>query len=418
MNLFTGWVSEIERYYRWVASPYERGVISLRPRGATRGRVLLAHEIEPFWRRSAPGTPAKHNDQRGVVLYAEALLARDYAVDIIDATRMFAPRGRHYDAFVGMVRCVDALAPQLPRSCLRIALLDFAHWTSLVSAQMQRVIDVQSRRGVGVELGPAMRHNHGIDVADYGILIGNATTAATYAYAGKLLFELPNLALRTFATLHDQDVDACRRRFLWLGGRGLAYKGLGLVLEAFARMPEFHLTVCGHVHKERRFVEAYRRELFETANVTVQGWIGIPSPAFADVAQTTLAQVYPSASEGQSGAVLNGMQAGLIPVVSRETGLDIDSRFGVELADCAIDTIVHAVRALAERPKAELRAMRRCAHHLASTVHAEETHGQLFADIVERILTESGNLPATGFVRAAELPSWPRSVAKQPLVAA
>ena len=61
------------------------------------------------------------------------------------------------------------------------------------------------------------------------------------------------------------------------------HKGLDLVLEAFARMPELHLTVCGPIHEEPAFEAAFRRELYETPNIETLGWVDIASPAFAEL---------------------------------------------------------------------------------------------------------------------------------------
>lgn len=46
-----------------------------------------------------------------------------------------------------------------------------------------------------------------------------------------------------------------RENFLWLGSRGAVLKGLDLVLEAFARMPD--LQVSGPVEDEADFAAAY-----------------------------------------------------------------------------------------------------------------------------------------------------------------
>ena len=99
---------------------------------------------------------------------------------------------------------------------------------------------------------------------------------------------------------------------------------------------------------ERDVVAAYHHELHELANVDFRGWIDVSSPAFVELARTCIATVYPSASEGQAGAVAACMQAG-IPICSRETGLDLPSERGDILATSSIDEIERAVRDLAER---------------------------------------------------------------------
>ena len=65
----------------------------------------------------------------------------------------------------------------------------------------------------------------------------------------------------------QKDFDRCRNSFLWFGSNALVHKGLDRVLEAFAEMPEYHLTVCGPIHEERDFLATYHRELFDTPNI-------------------------------------------------------------------------------------------------------------------------------------------------------
>ena len=128
------------------------------------------------------------------------------------------------------------------------------------------------------------------------------------------MFEVPNPSAVSYPWFEDKDFAAARTRFLWIGSRGLVHKGLDLVLEAFARMPEVHLTVCGPIHEEPAFEAAFRRELYETPNIETLGWVDIASPAFAELLKRTVALVYPSAAEACCGTVVNSMQAGLIPV--------------------------------------------------------------------------------------------------------
>ena len=66
---------------------------------------------------------------------------------------------------------------------------------------------------------------------------------------------------------------------------------------------------------------AFRRELCETPNIETLGWVDIASPAFADLLDAhRRAASIPPAAEACCGTVVNSMQAGLIPLVSREVG--------------------------------------------------------------------------------------------------
>ena len=156
-----------------------------------------------------------------------------------------------------------------------------------------------------------------------------------------------------------KDFTAARRRFLWFGSGGLLHKGLDRVLEVFAALPDFELTVLGPIDREPEFERAFHRELYETPNIHTHGWIDVASPEFLALALRHLALVYPSCSEGQNGGAVTCMHAGLIPVLSRESGVDLAPEYGIELASCSLEEIRGRVLELALRPAEELQAMSR-----------------------------------------------------------
>ena len=225
-----------------------------------------------------------------------------------------------------------------------MAHLDTAHWLVNNAAVLDREIALRDRRGVALDSHKFIGINRAIETADYATLLGNDYDFETYAFAGKPVFEVPNPAAVLYPWSEDKDFAAARTRFLWIGSHGLVHKGLDLVLEAFARMPEVHLTVCGPIGEEPAFEAAFRRELYGTPNIETLGWVDIASPAFAALLQRTVALVYPSCAEACCGTVVNSMQAGLIPLASRESGVDIDEGFGMLLGDGTVEAVEAAVR--------------------------------------------------------------------------
>src|SRR5205085_6890304 len=108
----------------------------------------------------------------------------------------------------------------------------------------------------------------------------------------------------------------CRTRFLWLSSGGLVHKGLDLALEAFAAMPDCHLTVCAPVETEEDFCRAYRKELYDTPNITTVGWVDIESAQFHAIADSCISVMSTSCSEGGSTSVVSAVHAALIPIAS------------------------------------------------------------------------------------------------------
>jgi hypothetical protein len=378
--------------------------VELKPNGVSRGRALLSYRIEGFLLDTGDPLLSRHNHFGEALAMAEVLLELGYEVDVISHLRTRLPIKRRYDIFLSSRTNFDQIVGQLNNDCITVVHLDTAHWTFNNHASLGRSLAVQHIRGITPERHITIEPNRAIERARYATMLGNEFVHATYAFAEKPIFQMINPAVKTYAWAADKDFAASRRRFLWLGSRGLAHKGLGLTLEAFARMPEMHLTVCGSLENEPCFVEAYRRELYETPNIHAHGWIDVTGPDFEAVVRDTLALVYPSCAEAQSGAVINCMQAGLIPVVSREAGLDTDPAFGLTLRDNSVETIMETVRGLAARPAPELETMARRAWEHARTTYTRENFKRILGGAIERIVAEHSNPSAEGFIRYARAP--------------
>jgi glycosyltransferase involved in cell wall biosynthesis len=215
-------------------------------------------------------------------------------------------------------------------------------------------------------------------------MLGNEFTQSTYQYAGKPIFKVPITAPVLAPPQGERDFEQCRSTFLWLGTYGLVHKGLDLVLEAFAEMPQHRLIICGPINEED-FVDEYRRELYETPNIETIGWIDIGSSRFREIAERCVALVFPSCSEGQSGSTVTSMHAGLIPIVSYESGVDVSPDFGIVLKTCKIEEIKEAVSRIAGMPADRLRDMSERAQAHAETHHTRENFAKVYREIVRNL---------------------------------
>jgi glycosyltransferase involved in cell wall biosynthesis len=372
---------------------------SFRPAGAVRGRALLAHELEGLMLPADAPAPTGHNNLGEARAMRETLLRLGFAVDVISRERTrFRPRGR-YDLFVAPRANFARIAAGLNPDCIKVAHLDTAHWLVNNAAIFARELALRDRRGVAIDSHKFIQINRAIETADYATLLGNDFDYASYAFAGKPVFQVPNPSAVLYPWDEGKDFAEARRRFLWIGSQGLVHKGLDLVLEAFARCPELHLTVCGPIDREPVFAAAFRRELFETPNIETLGWVDIASPAFAALRRRTAALVYPSCAEACCGTVVNSMQAGLIPIVGAGAGVDIDPGFGMVLGELSVEAVGQAVRSLAARPPADLAAMARRAWTVARDTYTVERYGEVFGAAIERIVDEHPKPSFAGFVR-------------------
>lgn len=363
---------------------YCEACVSLRARSKhVRGSVLLAYIVEPFL--SATAASVAHTHFLESRLIADTYLRRGYDVDVVDYRHgAFVPR-RNYDIIVSARTNLEALADRNPNTRCVIAHLDTAHYVYNNRAAYERLLALQQRRGLTSTSVRIVEPNRAIERASAGAVLGNrAFTAATYAYAGKPLYPLAVPAAVSLPWI-ERDYDACRRRFLWMGSAGFVHKGLDLVLETFASDPSLGLDVCGPLAQDREFSAQFERELYHTSNIHALGWMDVDSARFVDIVRNAVGFVYPSCAEGQAGSAVVALHAGLIPIVSRETGIDVGD-FGVVLSNSSAAEIDAAVRRVADLSTAELRRRSRGAWECAQKYHTPAAYRQAYDSMLDAVL--------------------------------
>jgi glycosyltransferase involved in cell wall biosynthesis len=155
----------------------------------------------------------------------------------------------------------------------------------------------------------------------------------------------------------------------------MVQKGLDLVLEAFAQMPELELTVCGRPEKEEDFFDLYESLLKRAPNIHLHGWIDMGTEEFIEISQTHAAVIYPGSGEGGAGSVIHCMHAGMVPIVTRETSVDLND-FGIEILSGDVESVIDSVRKLASMSEQEVEMRARKAYEHVRRVHTRGEFGK------------------------------------------
>lgn len=368
----------------------DRRVVRLEPEEPARGRVLFSYILDPFLLRPGEPIPRSHTHFWESHRMAHTFVDLGFTVDAVSWTnRTFEPE-EDYDVVVDVRQNLERLAPLLPRA-LKVAHLDTAHFGFHNAAQEERLTRLRARlrgrRDCRLGAPRTMPPNRLIETAGCATILGNAFTRETYAFAGKPLFRIPISTPALFPDPRDRDFGTARNAFVWLGSGGLVHKGLDLVLEAFAGLPDHRLVVCGPVRREPDFERCYFRELYRTPNIETLGWVDVAGPRFRELAHRSLGVVYPSCSEGGGGSVVTCMHAGLVPVVTREASVDVDDAYGTLLPEATVPAIREAVRELSSRPPSELRRMAGAAWRFARERHTRETFAAAYRDFAEGLVS-------------------------------
>jgi glycosyltransferase involved in cell wall biosynthesis len=364
-------------------------VVAIECNGTAHGRVLLSYRLAPFLLSDRDKIPHDHTYHWESLQIARTFLQLGYSVDVIDYhNKSFQPR-RNYAFFIDIRWNMQRLAPLLNPDCIKISHHDTAHILFHDNAELKRLLQLQQRRGLTLSPQRYEWPNLAIEHADYATVIGNDFTLETYSFAAKPLFRVPVSTPVLYDWPNHKKFDQVRTRFLWLSSRGMVHKGLDLLLDAFLQMPGYELYICGPVQGEPEFVQAFSKELYATSNIHTLGWIDIASKEFMELTCNCVAVVYASCSEGQSGAVITCMHAGLIPIVSRESGVNADPDFGIKLSECSVEEIVAAVEAIANLPTSELERMARRTWEYARANNTRETFAHAYRSAIQQIMQAS-----------------------------
>ncbi len=161
--------------------------------------------------------------------------------------------------------------------------------------------------------------------ADLVIALGNDFVADTYKEYNINTVEPISIFFKSscLVDLDKKDFAASKRNFLWWGSAGAIHKGLDLIVQLFAKRPDINLYICGY-RNEFPFDEYLAQILSQNANITNVGFIDVGSAQHAHLLESCVATLLPSASEGGSPGIVNSCgNAGLIPIITKNCGVDV-----------------------------------------------------------------------------------------------
>ena len=355
------------------------------------GEAILSYMLEPFTLHAGITLPHHHSNIWECRQIAETLLEAGYDVDVIESSNRYFEPKKDYAAFIEHRSVLNRVAPLLNKDCLKINHIDCSHPVYNNYAEASRLLALQERRHATFPPRRFLSPFWAYENADYATVLGNEFTMSTYPALGKPMIRTPISAPFLYPWPQTKNIEACRRRFLWFGSGGLIHKGLDLVLEAFVKMPEMELFVCGPIDAEPEFAREFQRELRQTPNIKTIGWVDIAGPEFLTLAQQCLGIVSVSCSEGGCGAVITGMHTGLVPIVNRESSVDV-GEFGVMLPSSGIADIVAGIRTISDLSADELWDRSRAAWEHVRKHHTRERFAECYRGAVDQLLTRR-NVP-------------------------
>ncbi len=299
-------------------------------RSGKKKRALLCYLLDAVdMRDSDPRLRGHANWWRGREL-ARILDFLGYSVDVIASGDGSTIPPCQYDLIFDASANLPRLAPFQKKDTKLVLFLTGSYYGWSAPAEMRRILDFETAHGVFYEprygRQPKVLMDKALAMADLALLVGNETTLHTY----------PDWARKNMRTVrmpasfieHRKRFGERTDTFLYFSSARNVLKGLDLLFDVFVEHPEWTLVVVGPVEStEPDFFKAYP-DLSGHSNIRLLGSMLPSSAKFAEVLDRCDAFLLPSCSEGTSSSALTCCVAGIYPILSRNSGVDIVDGMG------------------------------------------------------------------------------------------
>jgi hypothetical protein len=355
---------------------------TLYPRGKSKGNVLISYLPYPPFGKIQVLMYSGHTNVWESFKIAETWRAEGFAVDIIDhANAAFIPL-KDYTVFVDIKSNMERLTPLLPKKCIKVLHITGAHWSYQNKAEKDRIDELNKRKGILLAPRRLQDPNRAIETADCATILGNKFTQETYKFSNKKLYPIPISTNIQYQWFGSKKYDNCHKNYLWFGNGGLVHKGLDLVLDSFVQLPDYQLSVCGPITNEKDFENLYYDELYNTPNIRTYDWVDVRSRLFRNILYNSIGLVYPSCSEGGGGSVITCMHAGIIPIISYESSVNVGD-FGIILKKNSIECIIESIQELSSISGKEFELRSRRTWEFARMNHTRKSFSDAYRKFVK-----------------------------------
>lgn len=310
-------------------------------------RALFIYIVKPFLLDDDDPYLLRHHHSKQSIQIAKILGEAGFPVDVVDIRdNNFEPSKDYSLVICNRERDIRLINKDARKIYLATTLPHKTHNENLRRRHALHEIRCGRRIKVRRMYPESMPY---VDVSSGIISIGNdfITSKWREVFNGPI-YSYNNYGFKETEFIYDsKDFTTARRNFLYFASGSQMQKGLDLLLEIFPKHPDLHLYICSDYEKEKDFCDCYHKELYETANIHPLGRITVNGPEYSELVGKCAYVITPSCSDGQSGSVVQCMYSGLIPLVTKEVGIDTED-FGITFTDDSLEEIERVILQVSE----------------------------------------------------------------------
>jgi len=356
-------------------------------------RALLIYLVKPFLINDNDSRFLKHTNFKRCLFISKILDEFGYVVDVVDINDMRFKPSKDYDLIISHRVNLNGMENLFKKEAIKIYLSTGMNHVVHNKNIRRRYESLYKRRNCRVKIRQLHTENMPYVLSAYAIIcLGNKFIMNTW----KEIFKIPTYSFNNYGfkttkfLVEDKDFSIARKNFLFFASGTQVGKGLDLLLEIFPKIPDFNLYICSSFENERDFCNCYHKELYETPNIHPIGWVGVNSDKFYELVQKCAYVILPTCSDASTGSVVQCIYAGLIPIVTKEAGIDTED-FGITLMDDTLDKIEKTIIELSELPADWHREHSLRTREMAENKYSEKAFINRWREIVSEILEINWN---------------------------
>ena len=349
--------------------------------------ALVSYITAPF----KIGNQYRHNNEKAVQEIARLMDELGYVVDVINCTDTREYSYEKYSAIIGFGDpfCNSfATNPTAKRIYYGTGMEVSSHNYGAI----QRLKDFYSKHKVWLtESSRLVNQTWSLQTqaVDGIVTYGNEVIKNSYRkYYNGPIFPLHNVHFKFRDSVEvlaeKKDWKIARNNFFFIIGAGAVHKGFDVVLDLFAKHPDWELHIGAPIGREKRFFDIYK-EILSLPNIHHYGFIDMTSNEYLDLVKKCGFYLSPTVSEGCPTSVVNICSNGkCIPIATKESGLE--GGFEIPIESISVKELEKSILLAQAKSDAELEEISTAAYKYFTTVHSLENYRKELKTAVSAIL--------------------------------
>jgi hypothetical protein len=330
--------------------------------------IFISYITEPFKRRNDKNFFHGHQNHQETIIIEELLNELDLSLVFNHYSWPINFLWKKFDVVFGLEPNFLVMCKKNPQA-LKIYYATGAYYKHQNQMIIKRTNDFREKHGIDYPYVRMVSEHESAEAADYIFQIGSKFTIETYPEHLRKKIIIIDQTCHDFKSidLEDKFNKTSKIDFIWFGSTGSILKGLDLVIEFFLQNPHLNLHIVGPVEEE--FMRVYRGKMNASNNFNTYGFLNVDSDEFREIANKSAFLIYPSASEGCPGSVLNLQKLGVIPILSQWSSSDKISEHGYMLKNLSVESIGEAIEWTKNLTDGEMKNLIRKNHNYVIEKH-------------------------------------------------